>query len=127
MTSFTPKERRRARVISSSVRPPISTSALGRWLVSGRRRVPSPAARIMAFGGVVIRVKRISQVAFYPIARDLIARAKLLTAKIAKKSREESQENTFTTEPHRGPLTRADSPTRGDGRSLRLRDGCGGA
>ena len=36
-------------VISSSVRPPISTSALGRSSVSGRSRVPSPAARIIAF------------------------------------------------------------------------------
>src|ERR1700676_803414 len=51
MMSFTPKVRRRAMVISSSARPLISTRALGRSLVSGRRRVPSPAARIMAFMG----------------------------------------------------------------------------
>src|SRR5258708_32170438 len=49
MTSVTPKERRRERVISSSVRPAISTSALGRLSVSGRKRVPRPAARIIAF------------------------------------------------------------------------------
>src|ERR1700751_3035943 len=50
MTSFTPKERRRVSVISSRVRSSISTSAFGQSLVSGRRRVPSPAARIMALG-----------------------------------------------------------------------------
>ena len=33
------------------VRPLISTSALGRESVSGRKRVPRPAARIMAFMG----------------------------------------------------------------------------
>src|SRR5205807_2474448 len=49
MTSLIPKERRRASVISSSVRPLISTRALGRVSVSGRRRVPRPAARIIAF------------------------------------------------------------------------------
>src|SRR6516164_10369348 len=49
MSSFTPKERSRAMVISSMVRPATSTSALGLSLVSGRRRVPRPAARIMAF------------------------------------------------------------------------------
>src|ERR1700758_5589751 len=54
MTLFTPHERRRVRVISRSVRPEISTRALGRSLVSGRKRVPSPAARIMAFGGDVM-------------------------------------------------------------------------
>src|SRR5690242_10310496 len=49
MTSVTPKVRSRARVISSSVRPESSTRALGRVSVRGRRRVPRPAARIMAF------------------------------------------------------------------------------
>src|SRR5690348_7655881 len=44
-----PNDRRRTSVISSSVRPPTSTSALGLLLVSGRRRVPSPAAKIIAF------------------------------------------------------------------------------
>ena len=39
--------RSRDSVISSSVRPPTSTSAFGRSFVSGRSRVPSPAARIM--------------------------------------------------------------------------------
>src|SRR5271165_5879528 len=51
MTSRTPKELKRVRVISRSVRPATSTRALGRVSVSGRRRVPSPAARIMAFIG----------------------------------------------------------------------------
>src|ERR1700692_2496762 len=44
-----PKPRRRASVISSKVRPPISTSAFGRSSVRGRKRVPRPAARTMAF------------------------------------------------------------------------------
>src|SRR3989441_5023956 len=51
ITSRIPKARKRESVISSSVRPAISTSALGRESVSGRRRVPRPAARIMAFIG----------------------------------------------------------------------------
>src|SRR5712692_6952332 len=51
ITSVIPKERRRESVISRSVRPLISTRALGRVSVSGRRRVPRPAARIMAFIG----------------------------------------------------------------------------
>src|SRR2546428_8827278 len=51
ITSLIPKERKRERVISSSVRPPSSTRALGRLSVSGRRRVPRPAERIMAFIG----------------------------------------------------------------------------
>jgi len=51
MTSEMPKVRRRVRVISRRVRPLISTRALGRLSVSGRRRVPRPAARIMAFIG----------------------------------------------------------------------------
>src|SRR6266446_1596537 len=49
MTSVMPKVRRRVRVISRRVRPASSTRALGRSSVSGRRRVPRPAARIMAF------------------------------------------------------------------------------
>src|ERR1700686_826563 len=49
ITSFTPKLRRRERVISSNVRPLISTSALGRLSVRGRSRVPRPAAKIIAF------------------------------------------------------------------------------
>src|SRR6266404_8175255 len=44
-----PKLRSRESVISSMVRPATSTSALGRSSVSGRKRVPRPAARIMAF------------------------------------------------------------------------------
>src|SRR6266853_6399731 len=48
-TSVTPKERRRERAISSSVRPATSTNALGQLSVSGRKRVPRPAARIIAF------------------------------------------------------------------------------
>src|SRR5882724_14180 len=52
MASVTPNERKRLRVISSSVRPAISTSAFGRSFVNGRRRVPSPAASTMAFIGV---------------------------------------------------------------------------
>src|SRR6267378_1698180 len=51
MTSVTPKACRREKVISRRVRPESSTSALGRLSVSGRRRVPRPAARIMAFIG----------------------------------------------------------------------------
>src|SRR5690349_20332518 len=51
MISLTPNFLRRSMVISRSVRPLISTSALGRSLVRGRRRVPRPAARIMAFMG----------------------------------------------------------------------------
>src|SRR6202521_58328 len=53
ITSLTPKARRRESVISSSVRPPTSTRALGRLSVSGRRRVPRPAARIMALIGAL--------------------------------------------------------------------------
>src|SRR5713101_4796554 len=49
ITSRTPNARRRASVISNSVRPAISTRVFGRSFVSGRKRVPSPAARIMAF------------------------------------------------------------------------------
>src|SRR5713226_4032379 len=49
ITSVIPKVRRRVRVISSSVRPESSTRALARVSVSGRRRVPRPAARIIAF------------------------------------------------------------------------------
>ena len=49
ITSVIPKARRRERVISSRVRPAISTRALGRVSVRGFRRVPRPAARIMAF------------------------------------------------------------------------------
>src|SRR5260370_6363833 len=49
MASRTPKGRKRESVISRRVRPAISTSALGRLAVSGRKRVPRPAARIMAF------------------------------------------------------------------------------
>ena len=41
--------RRRRSVISRRVCPAISTSALGRSLVSGRNRVPRPAARTIAF------------------------------------------------------------------------------
>src|SRR5208283_5013048 len=48
MTWRIPKPCRRVSTISSKVRPLISTSALGRSPVSGRRRVPIPAARIMA-------------------------------------------------------------------------------
>src|SRR5208282_72331 len=51
ITSRTPKLRKRESVISSSVRPLISTSALGRSSVRGRKRVPRPAARIIAFIG----------------------------------------------------------------------------
>src|SRR5439155_3654736 len=51
MTSLMPKVRRRMRVISRRVRPESSTRALGRLPVSGRRRVPKPAAKIMAFMG----------------------------------------------------------------------------
>src|SRR5260370_33087781 len=46
-----PKVRKRERVISSRVRPESSTRALGRVSVRGFRRVPKPAARIMAFIG----------------------------------------------------------------------------
>jgi hypothetical protein len=35
-------------VISSNVRPPTSTKAFGRLLVNGRKRVPNPAAKIIA-------------------------------------------------------------------------------
>src|ERR1019366_3588856 len=49
MTSSIPSAHKRVSAISSSVRPLISTSALGRSSVSGRKRVPRPAARIMAF------------------------------------------------------------------------------
>src|ERR1700733_12355786 len=51
MTSRMPKECKRERAISSKVRPPTSTSALGRVSVRGRRRVPRPAAKIIAFIG----------------------------------------------------------------------------
>src|SRR5579863_1737197 len=51
MTSVTPKVRRRVRVISRRVRLLSSTRALGRVSVRGLRRVPRPAARIMAFIG----------------------------------------------------------------------------
>src|SRR5215813_4051231 len=44
-----PKEASRVRVISSRVRPPISTRALGLESVRGRSRVPRPAASTMAF------------------------------------------------------------------------------
>src|SRR5580700_7752392 len=49
MASVMPKVRRRVRVISRRVRPFSSTRALGRVSVRGRRRVPRPAARILAF------------------------------------------------------------------------------
>src|SRR5580704_8005599 len=49
MASVMPKVRRRLTVISRSERPLISTRAFGRVSVRGRRRVPRPAARIMAF------------------------------------------------------------------------------
>src|SRR5947209_18219050 len=52
ITSRIPKSRRRVRVISRRVRPPTSTNALGRSLVRERRRVPKPAARIIAFIGL---------------------------------------------------------------------------
>src|SRR5208337_643341 len=52
ITSRTPELRKRESAISSSVRPLISTSALGRSSVSGRKRVPRPAARIIAFIGL---------------------------------------------------------------------------
>src|ERR1039458_6962506 len=51
MTSMTPTFFNRRSAISSSVRPATSTSALGRLSVNGRRRVPKPAARIIAFIG----------------------------------------------------------------------------
>src|SRR5260370_29787944 len=51
ITSRTPKFCKRESAISSSVRPSISTSALGRSSVSGRKRVPRPAAKIIAFIG----------------------------------------------------------------------------
>src|SRR5260370_40161825 len=51
ITSLSRKVRRRERVISSRVRPESSTRALGRVSVRGFRRVPRPAARIMAFIG----------------------------------------------------------------------------
>src|SRR5512139_4157463 len=44
-----PKWRRRARLYVMSGRPPTSTSAFGRSFVSGRRRVPRPAAKTIAF------------------------------------------------------------------------------
>src|SRR4030095_3811045 len=49
MISVTPNERSLSIVISRSVFPPTSTSALGLLSVSGRSLVPSPAAKIMAF------------------------------------------------------------------------------
>src|SRR6266403_3217087 len=49
MNSVIPKVRRRVRVISRRVRPESSTRALGRVSVSGLRRVPRPADRIIAF------------------------------------------------------------------------------
>src|ERR1700691_255411 len=52
IASRTPKARTREMVISSSVRPLISTRAFGRSSVSGRKRVPRPAARIIAFIGL---------------------------------------------------------------------------
>src|ERR1700720_2423571 len=48
MASVMPKVRSRLTVISRRVRPLISTRALGRGWGRGRRRVPRPAARIMA-------------------------------------------------------------------------------
>src|ERR1700722_11050323 len=51
MASVMPKVRRRVSAISRRVRPFSSTRALGRASVSGRRRVPRPAAKIMAFMG----------------------------------------------------------------------------
>src|SRR5260370_21026167 len=51
ITTRTSNARIRASVISSSVRPATSTSALGRLSVSGRNRVPSPAAKTIAFIG----------------------------------------------------------------------------
>src|SRR5438477_3849921 len=50
-TSVIPKARRRERAISNSVWPATSTSALGRLSVRGRKRVPKPAAKIIAFIG----------------------------------------------------------------------------
>src|SRR5579883_2184614 len=58
MISSTPKSRSREIVISSSVRPSSSTSAFGRSFVSGRSRVPSPAARIIAFIASPARLER---------------------------------------------------------------------
>src|SRR6266705_2919242 len=49
ITSRTPNARKRESVISTIVRPAISTSAFGRLSVSGRKRMPSPAAKIIAF------------------------------------------------------------------------------
>src|SRR5881409_2600222 len=49
ITPSTPDARRRSSVISSSVRPATSTNAFGRLSVSGRRRVPRPAASTIAF------------------------------------------------------------------------------
>src|SRR6266571_3300559 len=51
ITSRIPNARKRESVISTIVRPAISTSAFGRLSVSGRKRVPSPAAKIIAFIG----------------------------------------------------------------------------
>src|SRR5215470_7076365 len=49
MNPVTPKDLSRSMVISRSARPFNSTRALGISSVSGRRRVPNPAARIIAF------------------------------------------------------------------------------
>src|SRR5580692_7788992 len=49
MASVTPNDWRGLMVISRRVRPFSATRALGRVPVRGRRRVPKPAARIMAF------------------------------------------------------------------------------
>src|SRR5215813_5624997 len=49
MNSVTPKDLRRSMVISRRVRPLSSTRALGMLSVRGRRRVPKPAAKIIAF------------------------------------------------------------------------------
>src|SRR5262245_13925283 len=53
ITSLISNLRSRSSVISRSVRPLISTRALGRSFVSGRSRVPRPAARIIAFIGFI--------------------------------------------------------------------------
>src|SRR5579885_3444619 len=57
MTSRIPNAFNRVRVISSKVRPLSWTRALGRVSVSGRRRVPSPAARIIAFIAETLQLK----------------------------------------------------------------------
>src|SRR5574343_1924415 len=70
-TSRKPAAASRSRCQTISGLPPATSSGLGVWSVSGRMRSPRPAARIMAFIGLLVAVADLLGIAFQPVEQVL--------------------------------------------------------